>query len=171
MKGLKLIIVGSILLNHAALADDTNETAVIHSREVVTNSFTILMADKSRLPSAPGTITVTGAAETTLLTNFFTLGWDDYWPDAYFNEPLFQGPAFGPPDTQGAVGTNHVLTMLNTEVRVQNRDGTTNGGYRTSLMLWWTSSNTGPFRRVFDPRTSYNAYPLTFIELSIDDTP
>ncbi len=31
-----------------------------------------------------------------------------------------------PPDTHGAVGPNHVMTMLNTQVRIQSRTGTTN---------------------------------------------
>ncbi|HUZ07760.1 MAG TPA: hypothetical protein VMV89_09770, partial [Candidatus Paceibacterota bacterium] len=30
-----------------------------------------------------------------------------------------------PPDTDGAVGPNNVMTMLNTQVRIQNRSGTT----------------------------------------------
>jgi len=40
-----------------------------------------------------------------------------------------------PPDTDGAVGPNHVMTMLNTQVRIQNRTGTTN--YSTVALSSW----------------------------------
>lgn len=43
-------------------------------------------------------------------------------------------PGRVPPDTMGAVGPNHVMTMLNTEVRIQSRSGTTNS--TASLSNW-----------------------------------
>jgi hypothetical protein len=67
---------------------------------------------------------------------------------------------FTPPDTQGAVGPNHVVTMLNTQVRIQNRLGTTN--YLTkSLFNWWT--NAGPFTLVSDPKILYDPYSERWI--------
>ena len=147
----------------------TNDVVVIPARDVVTNNYTILMVDRSLLPAAPTEVrSVTVDQEAVIVTNFFGLGWDAVWPDAY-NE-LLESPEFvGPPDTPGAVGTSHVLTMLNTEVRVQNRDGTDTGGFRTSLRLWWTNSITGPFQRVFDPRVLYDPYNHRWIATAFLD--
>jgi Immunoglobulin domain len=61
-----------------------------------------------------------------------------------------------PPDTDGAVGPNHVVTMLNTQVRIQNRAGTTN--YSTvTLSNWWATKVSG-VTFPFDPRILYDPY-------------
>jgi hypothetical protein len=56
-----------------------------------------------------------------------------------------------PPDTHGAVGPNHVMTMLNSEVRIQNRTG---GVVSTvSLAIFWSpAGGSGKF----DPRLLYD---------------
>ena len=55
-----------------------------------------------------------------------------------------------PPDTQGAVGPSHIMTMLNTEVRIQNKSG---GVISTvALESFWAALNGGPF----DPRLHYD---------------
>ncbi len=55
-----------------------------------------------------------------------------------------------PPDTMGGVGPRHVMTMLNTEVRIHNRNGTVT--YSTvSLGTFWAGL-TGPF----DPKIFYD---------------
>jgi len=58
-----------------------------------------------------------------------------------------------PPDTMGAVGPNHLMTMLNTEVRIQDRTGANLG--TVSLATWWTNGTT--LSGVpFDPRIIYD---------------
>src|SRR6266540_988765 len=61
-------------------------------------------------------------------------------------------PAGVPPDTQGAVGPSNVVTMLNSLVRIQDRQGGTN--LTTTLSNWWGFSATKPF----DPRIVYDPY-------------
>jgi hypothetical protein len=56
-----------------------------------------------------------------------------------------------PPDTMGAVGPNHVMTMLNTQVRIQNRAG---GIISTvSLPAFWAGAGAGT---PFDPHVVYD---------------
>ena len=64
-----------------------------------------------------------------------------------------------PPDTDGAVGPNHVMTMINTQVRIQTRDGTTL--YTDTLLNWWSS--VGGFSFVFSPRVLYDPYQNRWI--------
>ncbi|GEM_PF-1327747 len=59
-----------------------------------------------------------------------------------------------PPDTMGAVGPNHLMTMLNSEVRIQNKDGS--GGRRVSLDTFWTSG-TGLTGDPFDPKVIFDS--------------
>jgi uncharacterized protein (TIGR03437 family) len=63
-----------------------------------------------------------------------------------------------PPDTMGAVGPRHVVTMLNTQVSIQSRDGAVRSGYPISLNAFW--SPLGQFTNsssAFDPRIYYDA--------------
>ena len=56
-----------------------------------------------------------------------------------------------PPDTHGAVGPHHVMTMLNSEVRIHTRAGGTIS--TVSLAAFWSpAGGTG----VFDPRLKYD---------------
>ncbi len=58
-----------------------------------------------------------------------------------------------PPDTNGAAGPNHLMTMLNTEVLIQNLSG---GVVSTvSLATFWTAG-TGLSGTPFDPRVQYD---------------
>ncbi|MDX1953199.1 MAG: immunoglobulin domain-containing protein [Verrucomicrobiota bacterium] len=75
-----------------------------------------------------------------------------------------------PPDTHGAVGLNHIVTMLNTEVRIQNRDGTTN--YSTmSLNHFWTNGTGGVIfsSSAFDPRLIYDPFAHRWIATAVAD--
>ncbi|MFO0838491.1 MAG: hypothetical protein U1D55_08165 [Phycisphaerae bacterium] len=56
-----------------------------------------------------------------------------------------------PPDTMGAVGPNHVMTMINTQVRIHNRSGGTIS--TVNLSTFWASVST----TAFDPRLLYDA--------------
>ena len=72
-----------------------------------------------------------------------------------------------PPDTHGAVGPNHVVTMLNTQVRIQDRTGTILS--TVTLTAFWTSSNIGSFTEVFDPRILYDPYGHRWIATAAVD--
>ena len=87
-------------------------------------------------------------------------------PDTFPAAPRAFPPAFGgfagladnftaiPPDTQGAVGPNHVVTMLNTQMLIQSRNGTVRSGYPISLDAFWSPVASGG---TFDPRIFYDA--------------
>ena len=59
-----------------------------------------------------------------------------------------------PPDTMGAVGPNHLMTMLNSQVMIQQKDGTVLS--IVSLSTFWTSG-TGLTGTPFDPRIIYDS--------------
>ena len=56
-----------------------------------------------------------------------------------------------PPDTYGSVGPSHVMTMLNTQVRVQTKLGATIS--TVTLATFWTSITGSKF----DPKVNYDA--------------
>jgi hypothetical protein len=74
--------------------------------------------------------------------------------------PVVSFPALGdnntviPPDTHGAVGPNHVMTSLNSEVRIQDRVG--NVISTVSLDTFWAS--VAPGGGVFDPKLLYEPF-------------
>jgi hypothetical protein len=97
----------------------------------------------------------------------FTLSSVEFSPAPLLSfQGLGDNGATFPPDTQGAVGPNHVVTMLNTQVRIQNRTGTTNIS-TTSLFNWWT--NAGTFVEVFDPQIVYDALSARWIACVLTD--
>ncbi len=59
-----------------------------------------------------------------------------------------------PPDTDGSVGPNHIVTALNTQVRIQNKSGTVLS--TVSLQGFW--SPVLGARSAFDPRCQYDPY-------------
>ena len=60
-----------------------------------------------------------------------------------------------PPDTGGAVGPGHVVTMLNAGVQIQSRSGEVRPNYPVDLNRFW--SGLGDFPDIFDPRVQYDA--------------
>ena len=73
-----------------------------------------------------------------------------------------------PPDSNGAVGLNYVVTMLNSEVQVQDRGGRVLS--RESLDDFW-----GPFKSqfqayAFDPRIAYDAAKQRWIASAVTDS-
>ena len=60
-----------------------------------------------------------------------------------------------PPDTGGAAGPRHVMTMLNSQVLIQSRTGDIRAGYPIGLNAFW--SGLGTFTDTFDPRIVYDA--------------
>jgi len=59
-----------------------------------------------------------------------------------------------PPDTQGAVGSNHLMVALNDGVLIQNRDGSTNK-VQVGLTAFWQSTGA---TSVFDPKLLYDPF-------------
>src|SRR6266545_173852 len=117
-------------------------------RTVNTNGATILR-DYSAVPGLPGG---PQAPQTSPSTHVDFQGLTD-------NNFLF------PPDTMGAVGTNHVVTMLNTQVRIQSRTGATL--QTMTLANFWTSTNIGSYSIVFDPRVVYDPYNNRWIACAV----
>ncbi len=60
-----------------------------------------------------------------------------------------------PPDTNGGVSPRYVVTMLNTQVLIQDRTGVTRPNYPIDLNSFW--SPLGTFSDTFDPRILYDA--------------
>ena len=58
-----------------------------------------------------------------------------------------------PPDTHGAVGPNHLMVTLNSQVRIQDRNGTNIS--TVSLLGFWASLGVND---VFDPKVLYDPY-------------
>lgn len=65
-----------------------------------------------------------------------------------------------PPDTDGAAGPSHLVTMLNTQVRIQSKTGTTSS--TVSLASFWTTSS-GFSGDPFDPHVIYDPQSQRFI--------
>jgi hypothetical protein len=64
-----------------------------------------------------------------------------------------------PPDTMGAAGPNHLVVTLNTQVRIQDRSGTTIS--TVSLDSFWGSLS--GVSSVFDPRLTYDPFDNRWI--------
>ena len=71
-----------------------------------------------------------------------------------------------PPDTHGAVGTNRVMVALNSQVRIQNRDGSVVS--TVSLNSFWSSVGGGS--GAFDPKVLYDPYNHRWIFTACDDS-
>jgi hypothetical protein len=69
-------------------------------------------------------------------------------------EALGDNNTFIPPDTMGAAGPNHLMVMLNSQVRIQSKTGTNLS--TISLSTFWTSG-TGLSGSPFDPRLIYDS--------------
>lgn len=68
-----------------------------------------------------------------------------------------------PPDTHGAVGPNHIMVTLNTQVRILNRSGGTIS--TVSLQGFWGSVS----NNAFDPKVYYDPYDNRWIVVAADD--
>jgi hypothetical protein len=67
-----------------------------------------------------------------------------------------------PPDTHGAVGPNHLMVTLNSQVRIQDRTGTALSTVSQSA-FWATVAGVDPF----DPRVVYDPYADRWITIAI----
>ena len=71
-----------------------------------------------------------------------------------------------PPDTYGAVGESNLMIMLNTFVKIHDR----NGSLVTSNKLtnWWGSVTLTMSRPAYDPRIIYEPYNKRWVAIAID---
>jgi len=69
------------------------------------------------------------------------------------------------PDTQGAVGPNHLMVTLNSQVRIQDRSGGTIS--TVPLNSFWASLGK---TNVFDPRVLFDPYSQRWIFAAINDS-
>lgn len=123
----------------------------IPERNVLTNDSVTILWDYSQFPSPPGG----GPPQQ-----------DSPGTSRDFQGLTDDNTAY-PPDTYGAVGTNYVVTMLNTQVRIQTRDGTT--VQTMSLPQFWSSTNIGSYFVVFDPRIVYDPFNHRWIASAVVD--
>ena len=70
-----------------------------------------------------------------------------------------------PPDTHGAVGPNHLMVSLNSQVRFQNRSGTPLA--TVTLDTFWSAVSGGG--GTFDPKTLYDPFANRWISVACDD--
>lgn len=69
-----------------------------------------------------------------------------------------------PPDVNGAVGFNHLMTTLNTQVRIQSKTGDTIS--TVSLLAFWRAY-LPTIADVFDPKITYDPYNHRFIFVTV----
>jgi hypothetical protein len=97
-------------------------------------------ATPAKSPSATALIAATAATQPSL-------------PPAASFLALFDNNSAIPPDTMGAVGPNHIMTTLNSQVRIQDRSGSVIS--TVDMNSFWSSL--GPFD-VYDPRVTYDPF-------------
>lgn len=87
-----------------------------------------------------------------------------------FDGPTFSESGFIPPDTQGAVGRDHVAVFLNGRFAVYDK---ANGHEATSSSLdqFWNAAGVDPLDNSFDPRVLYDAATDRWFALSADGGP
>ncbi len=68
------------------------------------------------------------------------------------------------PDTQGAVGPNHLMATLASQIRVQDRMGNTN--LTMTLSNFWSSTPGQPGLDVYDPRVVYDSLGQRWIHVA-----
>lgn len=76
---------------------------------------------------------------------------------------------FHPPDTHGAVGPNHLMVTLNTQVRIQDRSG--NALSTVPLWSFWERLSAGGAGEVFDPRVVHDPYADRWITTAVGSHP
>ncbi|MDD5507588.1 MAG: PKD domain-containing protein [Bacteroidales bacterium] len=88
-------------------------------------------------------------------------------PEPYLNFPgLGDNQAAIPPDTKGSVGLNHLMITLNTEVRIQDKEG--NNLSTISLSSFWSSLPGA--NGTFDPQLMYDPYEDRWIFVVVKDS-
>ena len=86
------------------------------------------------------------------------------YPNLVF-EGLSDNNATFPPIPNGAVGPNHIMTMLTTQTRITDRTGT-NVLSTVSTLDWWSNNISGGVLWTGDVRTLYDPYSARWIAVS-----
>jgi hypothetical protein len=87
------------------------------------------------------------------------------------NFPLPDGRDVIPPDTMGAAGPNHLVSILNSEFGVFGKDGTLRSS--VTLQSFWASLGTDPGEPAdfpFDPKILFDQYSGRFVAITLDCT-
>ncbi len=71
-----------------------------------------------------------------------------------------------PPDVHGAAGPNHLMTTLNTQVRIQNRTGGVISTTTTLTSFWSSTGASG----VFDPKVLYDPYAKRWMFTAVSNS-
>src|SRR5213593_1885531 len=133
----------------------TNPPIAIGSRTVSTNGPLTYFKNRSIVPLSPQNGSLPQSPDP--VTNFL----------AQLGNGAFGGVGQHVPDTYGAVGTNFVVTMLNTGVRYQTRTGVT---LKTNTLAdFWTSTNISAFTTISDPRIVYDPFENRWIATAMTD--
>lgn len=104
----------------------------------------------SKIPlNIPGEMKSGAPADATGTLSFPTLSFDG----------LLDNNTVIPPDTHGSVGPSHLMTMLNSQVRIQTKTGTNVS--TVSLSSFWSPLPGSPF----DPRLHYDAINSRWIAI------
>ncbi len=138
----RLAIIPLLLTGIESKAQSSNRIE-ISARAALTN-------DAAQLRDGSGRPFSVAKSATTSPTNSFTFVSVEGRPDET-----------GPPDTYGAVGLEHVLTILNLDVRVHSRGGSLL--YSNSLLGFWNNTNSS---RVLDPRAAFDPLAQRWIVIS-----
>lgn len=147
-----------IVADAAAPAERVTSTREIHAplstKDRVHDVPTTILPQLADLGPRPASLDVPRAVAPTspqMLTGF---------------RALFDDNSSIPPDTHGAVGPNHVVTALNSEIQFQRRDGTV----LNRLTIEAFFARLGPFTgSVFDPRAAYDVTSARWIVVALSD--
>lgn len=146
--GAILSVLTSVYVTHG----DTNVPIQIGPRTILTNPTPVFFRNAFFMPPAFSAASVPQSPAP--VTNFLALsgGWETV------------------PDTHGAVGRDHVMTMLNEAFSVQTRTGTTLQS--NSVASFWNSTNIGGFNSdsITDPRVIYDPFNDRWIATVAVDT-
>jgi hypothetical protein len=78
------------------------------------------------------------------------------------------GPAGAPPDTNGAVGEEHIVELLNGGFSVYDKQDGTLLERSASLNAFWESAGVTPIGRSFDPRVLYDPSSQRWFAVAVD---
>ncbi len=70
-----------------------------------------------------------------------------------------------PPDVNGAIGFDHIMTTLNTQIRIQNKQG----GIISTVSLNGFWNGIGGYSFIFDPKITYDPYEKRWIFICCAD--
>jgi hypothetical protein len=179
IKNYLLLLVAPLFI--AGITYGQQNMTVSHGREIrsATINFAELAAYEAAHPTVEPRKTILHESEGQTPENMYT---PDNAPMINDNEPWYQGHVVGsvspppvhnfaglndngngiPPDVGGATGPTHIMEVLNTQVRVMTRTGTTVS--TVSLNAYWASLGSPS---TFDPKVYYDHLSNRWIFITI----